>query len=176
MRNCSHYLLATLLLISPVPEALALEKSSTNVLDKTLVKLVGEAQFSMLFWDIYHSQLFTPSGEFDDVIPGTVFEIKYQRNISQSDLIERTIEQWQHLGFSEETYQAYPPVLAALWPDITKGDKLTLVVSERSSDFYFNERFLGRVNDDSFAQIFLAIWVSPNTSQPKLRQQLIGAN
>ena len=43
-------------------------------------------------------------------------------------------------------------------------------------EVFYEKAVLGGVSDSTFGQSFLAIWLSPKTSQPNLRQRLIGAN
>jgi len=145
-----------------------------EVLNKQGLNLIGEAQFSVLFWDIYHSSLYNAEGRYQGVTPGLVFEIRYQRSIEQEQLIERTIEQWQHLKLPAESYQRYLPQLKALWPAIKKGDRLALVVAEQQSHFYLNDRYLGSVSQPEFATDFLAIWLSKQSSVPDMAKQLTG--
>ncbi len=149
-------------------------KNAPVELTKSQLKLVGQAQFSVLFWDIYASRLYTPSGQFDGVKPEVLFEITYQKDITKKDLIERTVEQWLHLGVKESDYQRFVSQLGTLWPDITKGDKLALQVGKNNSVFYMNDKYIGQIEDKWFAGLFLDIWLSPQTSQPKLRLQLLG--
>lgn len=161
-----------------------LNNQTRNSLSKQGFTQVGNAKFSVLFWDIYHSALYTPSGSFNSEISlersalaqPLLFEIQYLRDISSEDLLKRTIEQWQHLGMQESTYALYLPKLKKIWPDIKKGDRLALLLQQDSTNFYFNERFAGNINHPLFGQRFLAIWLAENTSQPKLRRQLIGAS
>lgn len=163
------------------------------------VKEVGRAQFSVLFFDIYTSALYTRSGHYradfnrtefnsaeknrarqqfqiqanDELV---VFEIDYLKAIASDDLIKRTVEQWQYLRVPEANYQAYLPKLNTLWPDIRVGDRLTLVVTPEQSQFYLNSKLLGSINAPEFGPLFLSIWLSPNTSQPQLRKQLLAGN
>jgi hypothetical protein len=149
---------------------------SLDVIKQSVVKPVGSAQFNVLFWRIYHSELYSKSGQYQGDLQDlpVLFEIQYLRDIKREDLIERTIEQWQHLGFSQAQYQPYLAQLEVLWPHIAKGDTLALLVEPEQSHFYFNNNYQGRIDGAEFGAIFLAIWLSPNTSQPKLRQQLLG--
>lgn len=134
---------------------------------------VGSARFSVLFWDVYDSSLLTPTGTFDN--PSKyLLEITYLRNIKSADLIERTEEQWQHLGIEAIQYQNYLPQLKALWPDIRKGDRLSLWVDRNNASFYFNNELSGSIDDGVFGNLFASIWLSPDTSEPKLRKKLIG--
>ena len=61
-----------------------------------------------------------------------------------------------------------------LWPNIEEGDTLLLKVEETKSTFYHNGELRGEITDQYFGPMFLAIWLSENTSQPELRTQLIG--
>lgn len=134
---------------------------------------VGSARFSVLFWDVYDSSLLTPSGTYDNSSK-YLLEITYLRNIKSADLIERTEEQWQHLGVDAIQYQNYLPQLKALWPDIKKGDRLSLWVDSNNASFYFNNELSGSIDDGVFGNLFASIWLSPDTSEPKLRKKLIG--
>ena len=44
-----------------------------------------------------------------------------------------------------------------------------------SVTFFVNGRAAGELRDADFARRFFAIWLAPTTSEPRLRQQLIGA-
>lgn len=171
--------------------------------------LIGSAKFSVFFWDIYHSSLFSSTGHYPVKSNEKVlFKIDYLKDVSAESLIQRTIEQWQHLGFSEADYQHYLPQLTTLWPNITAGDNLALLIEKANSHFYFNGKYIGTISPSlsdtletseknikkstaengskntnvaeeqviSFGQLFIDIWLSPNTSQPKLRQQLLAGN
>lgn len=154
-------------------EGLILKKNN-KVIDVYDMREVGKAKFSVLFWDIYQSRLLSPSGRFEKTKKNYIFEITYLRDISKNDLLARTVEQWQHLSFDKEQYQGYITKLEDLWPNIKAGNSLSLWVKPNTSEFYFNNQYIGAIDDDSFGELFLAIWLSPETSQPKLRQQLLG--
>jgi hypothetical protein len=89
-------------------------------------------------------------------------------------LVNRTVEQWQHLGVEPELYAVYLPILLKIWPDIEEGDSLSLYVNNNKSVFYFNNNLIGEINQPEFSQLFLDIWLSEKTSEPKLRLELLG--
>jgi hypothetical protein len=163
-------------------KVLANEASPPNKLDRVLKDnnyvQVGETTFSILFWDLYKSNLQTTSGKYpiESNNDKLIYKINYLADISGKDLIERTVEQWQHLGINPKTYQAYLPILEKIWPDIEEGDTLSLFVSNNKSFFYFNNDLIGEVEQQEFSQIFLDIWLSENTSEPDLRLELLGIN
>lgn len=164
---------------SAISAAQSLAKNAPRLNIQSLkVKAVGSAKFSFLFWDIYQSILYTPSGRYlaGQSAEPVLFEIEYLTDISRDDLINRTIEQWQHLNISPSQYSPYIPKLKAIWPDIAAGDKLALLVSEQQATFYFNSAYIGAIAEPQFSEFFLAIWLSENTSQPALRSKLLGGN
>ncbi len=136
----------------------------------------GTATFSFLFWDVYQSQLKTTSGQYpistehDELI----FQIRYFADISNEDLIKRTVEQWQHQGVPQNVYQQYIDTLTAIWPNIKKGDSLAMLMQKDKSIFYFNSQYIGAIHDEIFGQLFINIWLDKSTSEPSLRAQLLG--
>ena len=138
----------------------------------------GSATFSILFWDLYQSQLKTTSGHYPISVESDelVFQIRYFADISNADLIMRTIEQWQHQGVPQKNYQGYIEALTAIWPNIKKGDSLAMLMQKDKSVFYFNNQYIGAINDDVFGQLFVDIWLGESTSEPRLRAQLLGGN
>ncbi len=141
-------------------------------------KEVGRAKFSVLFWDIYNSSLYSKSGNYyhDNSPEAILFKIEYLKDITTEDLLERTVEQWKHLNISESQYTPYISRLKAIWPNISSGDSLTMLVEEKKSIFYFNNVKVGVITDKAFSKLFLDIWLSPKTSQAKLRAQLLKGN
>ncbi|MDX2369097.1 MAG: chalcone isomerase family protein [Colwellia sp.] len=139
-------------------------------------KEVGSAQFSVLFWDIYNSTLYTKSGSYshDASTESLIFEIEYLKDITRDDLLERTIQQWKYLKIPEAGYNKFIPILKTIWPDISSGDKLAMLVKNKQSVFFFNNVRVGHIEQKEFSKLFLDIWLSPNTSQTKLRKQLLG--
>lgn len=154
----------------------ALPQSLSNLLSSQSFTTTGETTFSILFWDLYKSKLLTTSGKYpiSTEEDSLIFHINYLADISSEDLIMRTVEQWQHLGIKEEVYKNYLQPLASIWPNITSGDSLALHLKNDQSAFYFNDRYLGAIEDPHFGQLFIDIWLSNKTSQPDLRAELLG--
>lgn len=140
------------------------------------VHKVGSATLTKLFWTIYDSTLFTPSGKYHGIEPGLVLKIVYQHKISKQQLISSTRDEWQALSlYSKSTSEQWLNKLEQFWPDVDKNDIIELKVSsELNSDFYFNGTAIGSINNADFTRHFLAIWLSPDNRYPKLRRQLTG--
>jgi len=152
------------------------KKEINSQLNKNHFKRVGTANFSVLFWDIYQSTLLTTSGKYplSNKQEQLLFEINYLKDISSDELVKRTEQQWRHIGIPVGSYQAFIPKIKQLWPDIKKGDTLSLVIKNQQSAFYFNQKYIGSITEPTFGQHFIDIWLASNTSQPKLREQLLG--
>ena len=176
-----------LVLLLSVPGLLSATPHSPERLSQTTLKsvskqysfkIVGETTLSFLFWDLYTSKLLTTSGNYpiDTVTEKLIFEINYLTDITKNDLIKHTVEQWQHLQILEKDYQQFVPQLIKIWPDITKGDTLALLINDQVSVFYFNQNYIGSIESPEFGQIFIDIWLANNTSKPTLRLELLGGN
>ncbi|WP_462159961.1 chalcone isomerase family protein [Pseudoalteromonas sp. GB56] len=136
---------------------------------------VGEGVMTYMFWDVYEAKLFTPSGEYQFGQHPMRLTLTYLRDFKAKDIVKATKDQWRHLGKPEHV-QAYGPVIEDLWPDIRKGDSLSYETTALGiGAFYFNGELLTEIEDSQFSDAFTAIWLSPDTSEPKLRKKLIGA-
>lgn len=170
------YLSQSVAFARSITDEVALPISFQNTVDTQPFISVGETTFSILFWDLYKSRLMTTSGKYpvDITSDKVLFTISYLADISSNDLINRTVDQWEHLGIQSERYTSYLPKLKGMWPDIKEGDSLSLLIDQGRSVFYFNQQYIGVINPSEFGQIFLAIWLSENTSEPNLRLELLG--
>jgi hypothetical protein len=146
----------------------------------TLNKL-GEGEMSYLFWTLYRAELFSSDAPLEtDATANSAglqkaLRITYYRAISRDDLLTAPQDQWLHLGYSQQETSAWLNRLVQIWPSVEPGDMLTLLVSpEQYSEFYLSDRLIGTVQDPRFGEAFLAIWLSEQTSEPKLRQKLLG--
>lgn len=141
---------------------------------QTNFKKVGDARMEYLFWDVYDASLYTPSGQYESGSNPVKFTLTYLRDFAAKDIVKATREQWQHLG-KTDLAPKYASQLLAMWPDIKKGESLSLKTSDSGvARFYHDGELLGEISDPDFAAEFLAIWLSPQTSEPKLRKQLLG--
>lgn len=150
--------------------------TKSSVSEETKLLEVGRAKFSVMFWDIYDSRLYTTTGKYpvEQDNENVAFEITYLKDIDREDLITRTVEQWEHIGLNQDEFAHYVPLLESIWPNIKAGDSLRLLIEGSRSHFYFNQEHIGSIESTDFGQKFIDIWLSSNTSQPKLRAQLLG--
>jgi hypothetical protein len=142
----------------------------------------GSAKLTWAFFDVYNSQLRTPSGKYQPNAWPQALIITYLRDISSKALTQATGDQWQALGLMDEANQhRWLTQVQKIWPDVKAGNEITFLADQQGGQFYFRaDRTgtpapLGPRFDRSFRDAFLAIWLSPSTQYPQLRQGLIGA-
>ena len=142
------------------------------------LQAVGSGKARWFTFTLYQAELFSSSGSFQTLQTASyplALSITYQRTIAGQTLVDATESEWQRLQLSHR--QEWVTQLGKLWPDVSDGDNLTFVAHNADSgEFFFNQRSLGRIEGATFAETFLAIWLSPDTRDPRLRAALIGAS
>lgn len=143
---------------------------------------VGKAQLSWFIFDIYQSELKSPSGEYIqglDISPHPVaLSIVYQRDITSQQLLNATEEQWLNLGYDANQVEPWTESLATIFPDVHEGERLVYITDGVAGEFRFfgrerQDALLGLVQDEQLNDAFLSIWLSPSTEYPKHRAKLI---
>lgn len=143
----------------------------------TEMRLVGQAKLSVLFWDVYQSSLYTPSGRFDGITAPLKLKLVYLRNIESKALVSATREQWQKLGLYQNAHEQWLDQLQTMWPSVRPGDSIVLDwTATGHSHFYYNDKLIGSIASPEFGKLFAAIWLSEKTEYPQVRKQLIGAS
>ena len=99
----------------------------------------------------------------------------YQRNFTAQAIAKRSIEEMRRVApFSNEQAERWQAALQAALPDVKPGDRLLgLYQPGAGAVFKMGGRVVGEVPDAEFSRLFFGIWLSPQTSEPGLRQQLI---
>ena len=78
--------------------------------------------------------------------------------------------------FSNEQAERWQAALQAALPDVKPGDTLTGIYRPGGGAvFRMGDKVVGEVADPEFARLFFGIWLSPNTSEPALRQALLAS-
>lgn len=148
-----------------------------SVLAQSNWQLVGQGQFSYLFWDVYQAQLYTADGNFTDYQQSTPvkLELTYQRSITVEDFVDATLDQWrkQHGQLSAEKQQ-WGGQLLTIWRDVKPTDRLACIyLPDGRTEFLLNDEPIGIIADPAFGPQFLDIWLGAKTTAPKLRAKLL---
>ncbi|HEY5716291.1 MAG TPA: chalcone isomerase family protein [Psychromonas sp.] len=139
------------------------------------LKTVGKGDLSWFLMDIYQASLHSADGVYADKKYPQALKIRYQRSFKKQWLVDATAKEWQKMAITRQQYNPWLRQLSTLWPDVKSGDTITFFVAENGQgSFYHNDILLGEVENPDLADAFLDIWLAKNTSQPRLRRQLIG--
>jgi hypothetical protein len=171
--NARHLLLSLSLLLATTAQATT--EAPANQPPTTQLKIVGEGKMSYLFWDIYNLKLYTATGNYEGLIKDTALEFNYLRDIKSIELVNETENQWRELKLDVHPEEAkWLAQLKTLWPDITEGDQLIFYINDKGySEFYYNGKYTGVIESVEFSDRFKQIWLSEDTTAPKVRQKLL---
>ena len=102
-------------------------------------------------------------------------ELSYLRSFSAQDIAQRSLQEMRRVGpFPPAQGERWQQALQAALPDVQAGDRLTgLYQPDQGVVFQKNGQAVGAVPDAAFARLFFGIWLSPQTSEPALRQALL---
>lgn len=142
---------------------------------------VGHATLSWGPFDVYDSQLLTPEGHYQAQKWPQALVIDYLRSIDREELTKATEEQWQALGLLEQARENdWLNSVEKIWPDVSNGSEIVFLATENGGQFYSRApnsvltQTIGEPFSPAFRDAFLAIWLSPATQYPDLRNKLIG--
>lgn len=134
---------------------------------------VGTAKLTVFWFDIYHAELSSHNGEYDNN-QSFMLTLTYLRNFESNELIDETFKQFSK-PLTDAQSSKWRAQLEELWPDVKKGDQIAFLKSDKGvSHFFFNKSYRGQIEEPEFAGLFSAIWLSDNSEYPKLAAKLKG--
>lgn len=142
-------------------------------------RLVGQGTMRFLGFEVYRVRLWAQPGFDADQYSAhpLALELTYQRNFTAEAIAKRSIEEMRRVGrFTPQQATRWQQALQAALPDVKPGDRLLgLYQPGAGAVFKMGGRVVGEVPDAEFSRLFFGIWLSPQTSEPGLRQELIAA-
>lgn len=178
--NSRLLFLITVLVASLIlPRSLSADPKTTKDKQAELIEL-GQGTYRWWGIKVYDARLMVEKsfdGNYFYSRP-IVLEIQYDIDIESEDLIETTKEEWEELSISKTDWcrnrTDWLTQLAEIWPNLEQGDTLRHEVNRNGESlFYFNDEYLGKIEDVNFGPCFLSIWLAPDTSAPGLRKRLL---
>ena len=141
-------------------------------------RLLGSGRLTYFGLHIYDARLWVTEGFTADNFAKrpVALELEYARSLVGKLIAERSLDEMKRVGgFSEEQGQRWLAAMTQVFPDVSKGSRLTGVHRPgESAQFFLDAKLKGEVRDAEFAQRFFGIWLSAQTSEPKLRAALLG--
>ena len=192
-RNESHRLNLTRrgLLQAAAACALALpslSRAATDIPAEVLsampdARLSGSGEFRYFGFLVYRATLWVGPQGLGSRLGETPFalQLRYARSLDGGDIAARSEEEMRKLDEgSPQQRSAWLAAMQRIFPDVTDGDTLTGVftpggdgAASAQTRFYFNRKLRGSVPGTAFARAFFAIWLSPHTPAPGLRDDLL---
>ena len=103
-------------------------------------------------------------------------EIEYARRLGGTQIAERTLaEMGRQAEIDAARREQWLANLKSLIPDVAEGDRITGVQRPgESTRLFVNGRLQGELRDPAFTRLFFGIWLSKGSSEPTLRDALLG--
>ena len=141
-------------------------------------RLLGSATLRFLGLRVYDGRLWvgaTAPGSDWQATPFAL-ELQYQRNLKGELIAERSLKEMRRQGeIDEVTAERWLGNMKQLFPDVQPGDRITGVnLPGVGARFFVNGQLRGELREVEFARVFFGVWLSPRTSEPAMREQLLG--
>lgn len=142
-----------------------------------LGQAVGAGRMRYLLWDVFDATLWAQAGfrgaqYFEHAF---ALELRYLRKLSAASLVESSLQEMRRVGTLETNKETqWAAAMQTAFADVLPGDRITGVhLPGVGARFYFNGRLRAKVDDAGFSRSFFGIWLSPTTSEPRLRSALL---
>ena len=138
-------------------------------------KLVGEVNYSHLFWDLYDAKLFSETGDFEENKFALV--LKYNTKISRESVVKETINQLKkQKEYTEEELDELRTLLKNTFKDIKVDDTFIGIRENNTAYFYFKHEKVLETKDLEFINLFFNIWLREDSQNPAFTKNLLGQN
>lgn len=138
---------------------------------------VGQTRLRVWGFEVYDATLFAAPGFDAERYTDQRFalELAYLRSFDGADIAQRSIDEMREQATLDDAQaQRWLASMARLFPNVQRGDRITgLHQPGVGARFYLNGQWLGELPDDALSSRFFGIWLSPKTSQPRMRASLL---
>ncbi|MDZ4865707.1 MAG: chalcone isomerase family protein [Alphaproteobacteria bacterium] len=137
-------------------------------------KPYGTATLTWLFLTAYEASLWTDARTWS-MDSTFALVIVYRMSFTREELVERTVEEMARLSPPDAAArERLSRALRKVFPDVKAGDRITaLHIPGRPVAFFHNGAPTSQIADPDFADPFFGIWLSPQTSEPSVRNGLL---
>lgn len=142
------------------------------------VNLIGEYDLKVYGFNVYHIELWSESKKFSYQEKFAIY-INYKLAFSVKNLVQRSIEEISRINNikDQELLENYSKILNSVFRDVKKGDTKTVIYDEKNGAvLFFNGKKIGKIDDLKLARYFVDIWLSENSSYPKMTNKILGKN
>ena len=156
---------------TPAPQELLSEWSAAHLQGQGRLRFLGLQVYDIRLWTTEPG--LTPDAWARKPL---ALEIEYARNFAARMIAERSLDEMRRAGpVAAEVAERWLRAMAQVFPDVKAGDRITGVQRpEGLSRFFHNGQLRGEVKDAEFTRRFFGIWLGEATSEPSLRDSLLG--
>ena len=143
--------------------------------DSGAAQLTGSGRATWFGIPLYEARLW--AGAPPSLDRSFALELTYLRAFRRTALVEESISEMVRLNgdVDPRTRAQWIEQMNHAFADVTKGDRMIGVfLPDSGTRFYHNDQMTAEIHDPLFARLFFAIWLSPNTRVPGLRNALLG--
>jgi hypothetical protein len=155
---------------APPPE-LSGQLPAAQLLGKATLRFLGLHVYDVRLWADGPQVLARPEAA------RLALELRYARALDGTAIAERSLKEMRGIGeVSDAQAERWLAAMRRIFPDVNEGDRITgLQLPGEGARFWVNGRPGGEVRDAEFTRLFFGIWLSPRSSQPRLREALLGS-
>ncbi len=170
-------LLLPLLLAAPGLRAQAAAPAELAA-DLPGAKLQGSGLLRFIGLKIYDARLWLGSQALgaDWSTTPLALELQYARSLHGAQIAERSLKEMRRQGeIAPADAERWLGAMKQVFPDVKENDRITgLNLPGVGARFFVNGALKGDIRDPQFARLFFGIWLSEKTSEPALRNALLG--
>ena len=152
-----------------------LDPKSELIISQYLGKkfLIGNANYSFLFWNIYDAELYSTSNKYNSNELAII--LKYNRSIDKETLIRETMNDIkEQKNISNQQEKDWKSLLESIYIDIKPDKKFIAIKINNKSIFYYNDKKLHESFDQKFNELFFNIWLRSDSKNPEFTKALLG--
>lgn len=158
-------------------QALSFEQITQRYIEDP--SLLGESRFKVMFFKIYDAKLSAPKGQWNKTWnkdTPLALSLTYLRDFDGEDIASRSVDEMRDIGYTDEvTLAKWFEQMRSVFPNVKEGENITGVLdNNKHTHFYYEGQLVGSIEDVVFGESFFGIWLNEKTSEPKMREQLLG--
>ena len=141
-------------------------------------RLQGQGRLTFLGLHIYDARLWVGEAPMSADWPSQplALELIYARGLKGELIAERSLKEMKRqTDVPDARAEQWLSGMKRLFPDVKEADRITgLHLPGIGARFFINGQVKGELRDAEFARLFFGIWLSDKTSEPALRDALLG--
>ena len=153
-----------------------LNQANKNIISKYFkeINLIGEANYSFMFWNVYDAQLYSSKKKFNKKSFALI--LKYNKEIKKETLVEETVnEMKEQKKTSKDQINNWKKIFDSIFQTTSKGSRfLAIKIDENKSVFYYDEQKIFESSDQEFLTLFFNIWLRHDSKNPSFSKKLLG--